>query len=238
MKTLVIEDNPRMANAIGKGLNAAGHVCDVCISGREGEEQASSGEYDVIVLDVMLQDHDGMDLCRNLRRREVRTPILMLTALSGTKDKIAGLDAGADDYLTKPFDFEELLARLRALTRRVTDLDSALLRYSDIEIDMPRRRVTRSGKYIELTNKQFVLLEYLVRNPDRVLSRAVLGQNVWDMNFDPFSNVIDVHIAALRKKIDRPFESPLIHTITGVGYMFSSTPPQGASSDDSALEEN
>jgi DNA-binding response OmpR family regulator len=237
MKTLVIEDNPRMANAIGKGLNAAGHVCDVCISGREGEEQASSGEYDVIVLDVMLQDHDGMDLCRNLRRREVRTPILMLTALSGTKDKIAGLDAGADDYLTKPFDFEELLARLRALTRRVTDLDSALLRYADIEIDMPRRRVTRSGKYVELTNKQFVLLEYLVRNPDRVLSRAVLGQNVWDMNFDPFSNVIDVHIAALRKKIDRPFDSALIHTITGVGYMFSNTPPQGATSEEPELEE-
>jgi DNA-binding response OmpR family regulator len=238
MKTLVIEDNPRMANAIGKGLTAAGHVCDVCISGREGEEQAASGEYDVIVLDVMLQDHDGMDLCRNLRRREVRTPILMLTALSGTKDKIAGLDAGADDYLTKPFDFEELLARLRALTRRVTDLDSALLRYADIEIDMPRRRVTREGKYVELTNKQFVLLEYLVRNPDRVLSRAVLGQNVWDMNFDPFSNVIDVHIAALRKKIDRPFEKPLIHTITGVGYMFSSTPPQGSAPDEPNLEES
>ena len=129
MKILVVEDNPRMAGAVQKGLNAAGHVCDMCTSGREGEEQASTGEYDVIVLDVMLQDHDGLDLCRNLRRREVRTPILMLTALSGTKDKIAGLDAGADDYLGKPFDFEELLARLRALTRRVTDLDSALLRY-------------------------------------------------------------------------------------------------------------
>ncbi len=237
MKVLVIEDNPRMANAIGKGLNAAGHVCDVCISGREGEEIGSGGEYDVIVLDVMLQDHDGMDLCRNLRRREVRTPILMLTALSGTKDKIAGLDAGADDYLTKPFDFEELLARLRALTRRVTDLDSALIRYADMEIDMPRRRVTRQGKFIELTNKQFVLLEYLVRNPDRVLSRAVLGQNVWDMNFDPFSNVIDVHIAALRKKVDRPFDSSLIHTITGVGYMFSNSPPQGSSSDGPDLED-
>lgn len=237
MKILVIEDNPRMASAIQKGLNAAGHVCDMCISGREGEEQAATGEYDVLVLDVMLQDHDGIDLCRNLRRREVRTPILMLTALSGTKDKIAGLDAGADDYLSKPFDFEELVARLRALTRRVTDLDSALLRYADIEIDMPRRRVTRQGKYIELTNKQFVLLEYLVRNPDRVLSRAVLGQNVWDMNFDPFSNVIDVHIAALRKKVDRPFDKSLIHTITGVGYMFSSQPPQGSSTDDSDLEQ-
>lgn len=238
MKVLVIEDNPRMANAIGKGLNAAGHVCDVCVSGREGEEQAATGEYDVIVLDVMLQDHDGMDLCRNLRRRDVRTPVLMLTALSGTKDKIAGLDAGADDYLTKPFDFEELLARLRALTRRVTDLDSALLRYADLEIDLPRRRVTRAGKFIELTNKQFILLEYLVRNADRVLSRAVLGQNVWDMNFDPFSNVIDVHIAALRKKIDRPFEQPLIHTVMGVGYMFSSTPPNGSTTEDQVSEED
>ncbi len=237
MKTLVIEDNPRMANAIGKGLNAAGHVCDVCISGREGEEQASTGEYDAIVLDVMLQDHDGLDLCRNLRRREVRTPILMLTALSGTKDKIAGLDAGADDYLTKPFDFEELMARLRALTRRVTDLDSALLRYSDLDIDLPRRHVTRGGKYIELTNKQFVLLEYLARNPDRVLSRAVLGQNVWDMNFDPFSNVIDVHIAALRKKVDRPFETSLIHTVMGVGYMFSSTPPHGSTTEDNLSDD-
>jgi DNA-binding response OmpR family regulator len=119
----------------------------------------------------------------------------------------------------------------------VTDLDSALLRYADIEIDMPRRRVTRAGKFIEMTNKQFVLLEYLMRNPDRVLSRAVLGQNVWDMNFDPFSNVIDVHIAALRKKIDRPFEKPLIHTITGVGYMFSSTPPQGSTNEDEVRED-
>lgn len=237
MRILIIEDNPKMAQLIAKGLDGEGFKTQVCTSGREGEDEAAAGEYDAIILDVMLADHDGVDLARNLRRRKLATPILMLTALGGTTDKVHGLEAGADDYLVKPFEFDELIARLRALTRRVSDFDQSRLRYDDLEIDMPRRAVRRAGKTISLTNRQFALLEYLVRNADRVLSRSQIGTNVWDMNFDPESNVIDVFIAQLRRKVDREFGRPLIHTVVGVGYMFSRTPP-GQMQEDAAGDED
>ncbi len=219
MSILIIEDSPKMGLAMKKGLTEFGFAVTLCDSGREGEELAAGETFDVIVLDVMLTDHDGMDLCRNLRRREVKTPILMLTALSGTDDKVAGLDAGADDYLTKPFEFEELVARVRALMRRAAPSDSVQLQYADLEMDLARRTVCRGGQEIDLTTKEFAFLEYMMRHPERVLSRAVIGENVWDMNFDPFSNVIDVYISNLRRKIDKPFDSPLIQTKVGAGYM-------------------
>ena len=220
MRTLVIEDNPKMALAIQSGLQEHGMAVDVSHTGYEGEELAASEPYDAIVLDLMLPDRDGVEVCRNLRRRGVQAPVLMLTALSGTQDKVNGLDAGADDYLAKPFEFEELLARLRALMRRGQASESRILRCDDLELDLYSHVATRAGEKIELSNREFALLECLMRNENRVLSRIQIGEKVWDMNFEPTSNVIDVYISALRKKIDRGFDRPLIHTIKGAGYRF------------------
>jgi DNA-binding response OmpR family regulator len=224
MRILVIEDNPKMAGGIRKGLVEHGYAVDVSHSGYEGEMLAATKPYDVIVLDLMLPDRDGLDVCRGLRRRKVRTPILVLTALSGTRDKVAGLDSGADDYLTKPFEFDELVARIRALLRRGQATEAAKLSYADLEINVSRRSVTRTGAKIDLSNKEFALLEYLVRNPDRVLGRQMIAEKVWDMNYEPSSNVIDVYISSLRRKVDKDFDSPLIHTCIGVGYRFGSEP--------------
>ncbi|RMH30422.1 MAG: DNA-binding response regulator [Planctomycetota bacterium] len=220
MRVLIIEDNPKMAGAIQKGLRAHGYAADVSHSGYEGEDLASVEPYDLVILDLMLPDRDGVDVCRNLRRRCVDTPILMLTALSGTDDKVAGLDAGADDYLTKPFEFEELLARMRALLRRGEATEGRTLRCDDLELDLYTRSARRGEKEIELSNKEFALLEYLMRNPNRVLSRTQIAEKVWDMNYEPGSNVIDVYVSALRKKLDRGFERELFHTIKGAGYRF------------------
>ncbi|HEX7009592.1 MAG TPA: response regulator transcription factor [Phycisphaeraceae bacterium] len=225
MRLLVIEDNPKMAVAIGKGLEEHGFSVDVSRQGYEAEELAAVESYDAIILDLMLPDRDGVQLCRNLRRRGVQTPVLMLTALSGTQDKINGLEAGADDYLTKPFDFDELVARIRALLRRARQWGDSVLRYADVEMDLARRQVTRAGRPVELTRKEFALLEYFLRNPERVLTRASIGEHVWDMNFDPFSNVIDVYVSMLRRKIDKPFERPLIHTVIGSGYVLADRVP-------------
>lgn len=220
MRVLIIEDNPKMAGAIQKGLRAHGYAADVSHSGYEGEDLASVEPYDLVILDLMLPDRDGVDVCRNLRRRCVDTPILMLTALSGTDDKVAGLDAGADDYLTKPFEFEELLARMRALLRRGEATEGRTLRCDDLELDLYTRYARRGENEIELSNKEFALLEYLMRNPNRVLSRTQIAEKVWDMNYEPGSNVIDVYVSALRKKLDRGFERELFHTIKGAGYRF------------------
>lgn len=225
MRVLVVEDSPKMAAAIRRGLEEQGYVVHCVGSGREGEELATLEAWDLVVLDVMLPDRDGVQVCRNLRRREVTTPVLMLTALSGTTDKVAGLDAGADDYLTKPFEFSEFQARVRALLRRGEASESTRLSYSDLSMDLATRHVQRGEEDIRLTQKEFALLEYLIRHPDRVLSRSQIGEHVWDMNFDPFSNVIDVYISMLRKKIDKPFGRPLIHTVVGTGYMFSERKP-------------
>ncbi len=220
MRALIVEDNPKMAAAIQRGLRENGYAVDTSHTGCEGEDLAAVGQYDVIVLDLMLPDRDGVEVCRNLRRRSVKTPVLMLTALSGTDNKIAGLDAGADDYLTKPFEFEELLARLRALLRRGEATEGRSLVCDDLKLDLYTRTVERDGKTHELSNKEFALLEYLMRNPNRVLSRSQIAEKVWDMNFDVGSNVIDVYVSGLRKKIDRGYPRQLIHTLKGAGYRF------------------
>lgn len=220
MRVLIVEDNPKMANAIQTGLSENGFAADVCNTGYEGEELASIEPYDVIVLDLMLPDRDGIEVCRNLRRRKVSSSIIMLTALSSTDDKVTGLNAGADDYITKPFEFEELLARIRAMLRRGEATESRTLRCDDLVLDLYTRRATRGDETFELSNKEYGLLEYLMRNQNRVLSRTQIGEKVWDMNFEPSSNVIDVYISSLRKKVDRGFERELIHTVKGAGYRF------------------
>ena len=227
MRILVIEDNPDLASAIARGLREQGYGVDVVMKGYEGEELAAVEPYDLVILDVMLPDRDGVDVCRNLRRRKVASYILMLTALSATEDKIAGLDAGADDYLTKPFDFEELVARIRALLRRGKASEATRLEHAGLEIDLLRRAVRRDGQAIKLSAKEYALLEFLMRNPDRVLDRMTIAQKVWDISYEPSSNVIDVYISALRKKVDRDFETSLIHTVVGMGYRFGRPREEG-----------
>jgi DNA-binding response OmpR family regulator len=218
VRILVIEDNPDMASAIQRGLREHGHSVDIAHRGYEGEELAVSEPYDLVLLDVMLPDRDGVDICRDLRRRGVTTYILMLTALSSTTEKVAGLDAGADDYLTKPFEFEELVARIRALLRRGKGSESTRLEFGGLVLDLLKRRTERDGQKIKLSAKEFALLEFLMRNPERVIDRVTIAQKVWDINYEPSSNVIDVYISSLRKKVDKGFECPLIHTVVGAGY--------------------
>lgn len=225
MRILVIEDNPKMATAIAQGLKEQGFAVDAAHTGFEGEEQAVASSYDAVVLDLMLPDRDGLDVCRSLRRRGIKVPILILSAISATSDKVTGLNAGADDYLGKPFEFDELVARVRALLRRGQATEATILRVGDVELDLTKRVVKRGGKEIPLTNKEFALMEYFMRKAERVLTRAQIGEHVWDMNFDPTSNVIDVYVSMLRRKVDKGFETPLIHTIIGRGYMFSLTKP-------------
>ncbi len=224
MRALVIEDNPKMARAIASGLKERGYAADISLTGIEGKGAAMTAVYDIIILDLMLPDIDGLDVCKSLRSGRIRTPILILSAISGTTDKVAGLDAGADDYLAKPFEFEELISRVRALLRRGQATESAVLRFADVELDLVKRVATRMGKTITLTNKEFSLLEFLMRKADHVLTRTQIGEHVWDMKFESYSNVIDVYMSTLRRKIDRGFDRPLIHTKIGVGYMFGTGP--------------
>lgn len=219
MRILVVEDQPKMASFIKKGLNAQGYLVDVSETGMGAESMMAETVYDLIVLDVNLPDQNGMDTARHIRNDGFKGPILMLTALSSTKDKIHGLDAGADDYLTKPFDFDELLARIRALLRRNSGSGTSKLRFGDIEMDLVHRKVTRATIEINLTSREFSLLEYFMRNPNRPLTRVEISEHVWDVNFDTNTNVIDVYINMLRKKIDTPFQKKLIHTMVGYGYI-------------------
>lgn len=221
MQLLVIEDNPKMAAFVRQGFVEMSYGVDVAHTGHEGEEMALAKPYDAIILDVMLPDEDGVQVCRNLRRQGVRTPILMLTALSTTANKVTGLEAGADDYLTKPFEFDELVARIRALLRRGQAQEASVLTFEDIEMDLAARKVSRGGERIKLTPKEFALLEYFMRNPNRALSRTAIAEHVWDINFDPDSNVIDVYVSMLRRKIDKDFAKPLIRTVVGTGYTLS-----------------
>jgi DNA-binding response OmpR family regulator len=221
MRILVIEDNERLANLIRTGLEEHGNTVETTASGREGQERAATEHFDVIILDLMLPDHDGVEVCRELRRRGVSTPILMLTALSSINDKVCGLEAGADDYLTKPFDTDELVARVRALASRA-HANGATLRFSGIEMDLVGRKVSRDGSRIDLTAKEFALLEYFLRNPERVLTRTNIGERVWNLLFHEESNVIEVYVSRLRRKIDKRFDQPLIHTVIGTGYVLSS----------------
>ncbi|MBC7713681.1 MAG: response regulator transcription factor [Rhizobacter sp.] len=219
MRILIVEDQPKMASFIKKGLTAHGYIVDISETGMGAEGMVVENEYDLIVLDVNLPDQNGMDTARHLRRDGCRMPILMLTALSTTKDKIHGLDSGADDYLTKPFDFEELLARVRALLRRNNGSENSKLRFGDIELDLVQRRVVRNNTEVNLTAKEFSLLEYFMRNPKRPITRVEISEHVWDVNFDTNTNIIDVYINMLRKKIDSPFDKKMIHTMVGFGYI-------------------
>lgn len=219
MRILIVEDQQKMASFIKKGLQAQGYIADISETGMGAESMVIENEYDLIILDVNLPDQNGMDTARHLRQDGQRMPILMLTALSTTKDKIHGLDSGADDYLTKPFDFDELLARVRALLRRNNKAENSKLRYGDIEVDLIQRRVIRNNVEVNLTAKEFSLLEYFMRNPGRPITRIEISEHVWDVNFDTNTNIIDVYINMLRKKIDSPFDKKMIHTMVGYGYI-------------------
>ena len=219
MRILIVEDQQKMASFIKKGLVAQGYMVDISETGMGAESMTVETDYDLIVLDVNLPDQNGMDTARHLRRDGFRKPILMLTALATTKDKIHGLDAGADDYLTKPFEFEELLARIRALSRRNHGSENSKLRFGDIELDLVQRRVVRAQTEVNLTAKEFSLLEYFMRNPGRPITRIEISEHVWDVNFDTNTNIIDVYINMLRKKIDSPFDKKMIHTMVGFGYI-------------------
>lgn len=218
MRILVVEDNLKMAGVIRQSLTESAYAVDVAHTGHDGEQMAASEAYDLIILDVMLPDQDGVQTCKNVRRRGVRSPVLILTALGTTGDKVKGLDAGADDYVTKPFEVDELLARVRALLRRGEAQESSRLKFADIEMDLLTRSVTRAGRRIALTAKEFALLEYFLHHPNRVLTRTAIGEHVWDMNFDSDSNVIDVYVSMLRRKLDRGFDQRVIHTVIGTGY--------------------
>lgn len=225
MRILLIEDDAKVAAAIGKHLKAAGYTFDIASDGVIGEELAFVNEYDVIILDVMLPKQDGWTTCVQLRRNNVHTPILMLTALDGVDDKVRGLDSGADDYLAKPFHFPELLARIRSLARRGTPVRSSIVEKYGLRLEMNSHRAFRDGKEISLTAKEFALLELFLTRPDTVLSREVISEHLWGMDYEQRSNVIESFVKFLRQKIDRGFERPLIHTIRGAGYIFSDTRP-------------
>jgi len=223
VKILVVEDEPKVAGALREGLESEGYDVTLATTGEEGFFHASSQGFDLIILDIMLPGRDGIEVLQTLRRQGARLPVLLLTAKDAVEDRVLGLDAGADDYLVKPFAFVELSARIRALLRRnKADSDSALT-VGDLEIDPVRRTVTRGGHRIELTAREFELLEYLARNHNRVVSRDMLARDVWKetARATPLDNVIDVHVARLRRKIDDPFASKVLHTVRGVGFTLS-----------------
>jgi two-component system OmpR family response regulator len=218
VRILIVEDEVKLASLVRKGLREEGLLADVAIKGEDALWMAGAGTYDVIVLDVMLPGIDGFETCRRLRKDGIRTPILMLTARDAVDDRIAGLDTGADDYLTKPFDFGELLARLRALARRGPAEHAPLLRVGSLELDPASRRVRRADTEIPLSTKEFQLLEVFMRHPGEVLSRYQLLEGAWDTGYEHKSNVIDVYVRYLRDKVDRPFGVKTIETVRGAGY--------------------
>jgi heavy metal response regulator len=219
MRILVIEDEKKVARFIKRGLEEAGYLVDAAEDGEEGLYLAEIDDYDLIILDLVLPRKSGLDVCRQLREQNIKVPVLILSARDSVEDKVAGLDMGADDYLTKPFAFSELLARVRALLRRGETLVPLKLSIEDLVMDTVTHTVTRAGKEIKLTSKEYSLLEYFMMNQGKVLTRTMLSEHVWDYTFDTFSNVIDVYINYLRNKIDRDFEPKLIHTVRGVGYV-------------------
>jgi len=223
MRILLVEDEPSAAQALAKGLREQTYAVDVAADGEAAVYQASVNDYDLVILDVMLPIKDGFEVCRELRAEGLTTPILMLTARDAVQDRIAGLDTGADDYLTKPFDFHELLARLRALLRRGHALRPETVEIADLSIDTRARRVRRGGLQIELTAKEYALLEYLARRAGEVVSRAEIAEHVWEENFDLFSNLIEVYVQRLRRKIDEGHALKLLLTRRGEGYMLTSS---------------
>jgi DNA-binding response OmpR family regulator len=219
MRLLLVEDDARIARFVAKGLREQAYAVDVSATGEDALYQAAVNTYDLIILDVMIPAPDGFAVCRELRKSGQRMPILMLTARDAVEDRIAGLDHGADDYLTKPFEFRELLARLRALLRRSVELRPEKISIADLLLDTGAQTAKRAGRRVTLTAKEYALLEYLARNAGRVVRRAEIAEHVWDETFDPFSNLIEVYINRLRRKIDEDSAKPLLHTRRGVGYV-------------------
>ena len=224
MRILVVEDDRKVATFIRRGLEEEGYAVDVLHDGAGAGEQAHCIEYDAAVLDLMLPGRSGFQVLRDIRAEKAELPVLILTAKSSLEERVTGLDSGADDYMVKPFALAELSARLRALLRRGKPRETRL-NMADLEMDIVRRTVTRGGRRIDLRPKEYALLEYLMRNSDRPVTRSLIIEHVWDIHFDSISNVVEVHINSLRHKIDREFSPPLIHTVRGVGYMLTDKPP-------------
>src|ERR1700739_1451462 len=220
MRALVVEDDRSIADFVARGLRESGFAGDTAADGEEGLAAALPATYDVAIVDVMLPRRDGLSLIEELRRRGIATPVLILSARRSVDDRVRGLQTGGDDYLTKPFAFAELLARVQALVRRATRApEPTTLSLDDLGLDLLARRVTRSGKVLDLRPREFALLEYLMRNAGRVVSKTMILSHVWDYSFDPQTNVVDVLVSRLREKIDRPFQKKLLHTVRGVGYV-------------------
>ncbi len=229
MKALVVEDDPTIADFVARGLREAGFAVDVANDGHRGLSLALETLPDVAIVDVMLPGRDGLDLIETLRHRGVNTPVLILSARHTVDDRVAGLQRGGDDYLTKPFAFPELLARVQALVRRASGaVEPTKLQVGDLQMDLLTRKVTRQGREIELRPREFALLEYLMRNAGRVVSKTMVLSRIWDYNFDPRTNVVDVLVHRLREKIDRDFEPRLLHTRRGIGYVLSAEPQGGS----------
>lgn len=225
MRILIVEDEEKVAAFIERGLAQQSYSVDLAASGEDALEQIAVNRYDLVVLDLMLPGISGLEVVRELRRRKTQVPVLALTARSELEDRIAGLDAGCDDYLPKPFAFQELLARVRALLRRATTVRLPQLMYRDLILDPASRTVTRGGRQVELTNKEYALLEYLMRHPEQVLTRNLLLENIWGYDFETQSNILDVYMNFLRKKIDARFDRKLLHTVRGVGYVLRDDQP-------------
>jgi DNA-binding response OmpR family regulator len=224
VRILLVEDEPRVAKVAARGLREQSYAVDVSPDGADALFRASVDEFDLIILDVMLPVRDGYSVCRELRATGFKNPVLMLTARGSVDDRVTGLDAGADDYLVKPFEFRELLARIRALRRRPTQLSEEILQVADLILNTASHVVTRNGRVCSLTAKEYALLEFFVLRKDRIVTREQIAQHVWDEFFDSFTNVIDVYVKRLRAKIELPHERPLIHTRRGEGYLFSDSP--------------
>ena len=219
MRILVVEDEKKVASFIKKGLEEEGYAVDVAADGEEGLAMALARVHDLLILDIRLPKMDGLQVLQALRQDHVTAPVLLLTVRATIEDKVLGLDAGADDYLTKPFAFQELVARVRALLRRRAEAEPTVLQIGDLRLDPARRIVCRGGEKIDLTPREFALLDYFMRNPGRVLTRTMIAEHVWDYSFDTSTNVIDVYVNYLRKKIDTAREPKLLHTVRGVGYV-------------------
>lgn len=222
MKILIVEDEPKVAAFIEKGLRESGYDTDVVYDGEMGKRFATKNDYNVVLLDLVIPYINGVELCRQIRSVKPNIPVLMLTALGTTEDKVAGFDAGADDYLVKPFEFQELLARVKALTKRSTATveSSNKIRVADLELDIDRKVALRGDRTIDLTAKEYALLEFFMKNTNRVLSRNTITEKVWGIDFDTNTNVVDVYVNLLRKKIDKDFDNKLIQTKVGMGYIF------------------
>ncbi len=236
MRVLLVEDDPGVQRFVAKGLREQAYAVDTAKTGEEALYQADINTYDIIILDVMIPSPDGFEVCRILRKSGRRVPILMLTARDAVEDRIGGLDRGADDYLTKPFEFRELLARIRALLRRPESLRPAQIVIGDLVLDTAAQTATRGGKRISLTHKEYSLLEFLMLNAGRVVGRAEIAEHVWDESFDPFSNLIEVYVNRLRRKVDSARRIPLLQTRRGAGYCLA--PPSDAGRDEATSHKN